>query len=144
MAARIVQVDETLLLRTAIAHARRRLGAWLEPEGMPAERCLDELLELFFHPALDACAAAEPVKDPLLEVLRQAVRDAREILLGHFGGSCESEGDRCLSALLLPLDNRHLVEAAGLPDLFTLEYVEERAAAMLAVTRHTGRLPTLH
>lgn len=136
--------DELLLLRAAIAHARQRLAAWLEPDGMSADRCLDELLELIFHPALDNSTAAAPNRALRLEMLRQVIRDSRVILLRHFGQTCDIDGEACLDALLVELDNRYLVEVGGFADLFHAETVDREILRLLKLVRRPVRRATLH
>lgn len=51
-----------LVLRTAIAraHARYRLTLWIEDDGISEVGCLTRLVELLFHPAMDAVASSQP------------------------------------------------------------------------------------
>ena len=125
--------DELLLLRTAISHARQRLASWLEPEGMPADRCLDELIELMFHPALDDSAEAPAGRPLVLEMLRQAIRDSRAVLLRYCGERPDLRGEACLDALLIALDNRYLVAVGRFKDLFEVETVEEDLLRFLLI-----------
>jgi hypothetical protein len=132
---------ELNVLRTTLLRARLKLASWLEPDGISAERCLSELLELFFHPALDQSVYPDTMshKGPL-GVMRRAVAHSRRVLIEHFGEQGTTDGETCLAKLTAVLNWERLLDAADFSDMFDAEKVIGRMKRPAEVIR----FPTFH